>query len=68
MPVGAYAEYDDETEMYSVRVSKAAAWDTKPVSVYSDQRSISTCTACCDKILVKPATVFIPAKTDAMII
>lgn len=61
MPVGAYAEYDDETEMYSVRVSKAAAWDTKPVSVYSESKDPSVLAQrVVDKIhAVKPATVFI---------
>lgn len=34
MPVGVYAEYDDETELYKVRASKAESWDKMPVSVY----------------------------------
>lgn len=61
MPVGAYAEYDEETEMYSVRVSKAAAWDTKPVSVYSESKDPGVLAArVVEKILsVKPASIFI---------
>jgi len=34
-PVGVYATYDEEQEMFSVRAAKAAAWDKMPVSVYS---------------------------------
>ncbi len=61
MPVGAYAEYDDENEMFSVRVSKAAAWDTMPVSVYSESKDPYVLAArVVEKIAaVKPATVFI---------
>ncbi len=34
-PVGVFAVYNEEDEMYSVRVAKAAAWDKMPVSAYS---------------------------------
>ena len=61
MPVGAYAEYDEENEMYSVRVSKAATWDAMPVSVYSESKEADVLAPrVVEKILsVKPATVFI---------
>lgn len=39
MPVGVYAEYDEDQELYKVRASKAAAWDTLPVSVYMESAS-----------------------------
>lgn len=61
MPVGAYAEYNDETEMYSVRVSKALAWDTMPVSVYSESKESEVLAArVVEKIAaIKPGRVFI---------
>ncbi|MBK9543950.1 MAG: hydroxymethylbilane synthase [Bacteroidetes bacterium] len=39
MPVGVYAEYDEENELYKVRASKAERWDTMPVSVYLESAS-----------------------------
>lgn len=61
MPVGAYAEYDDEKEIFSVRVSKAVAWDNMPVSVYSESKDSSVLAQrVVEKIAnVKPATVFV---------
>ncbi len=61
MPIGAYAEYNDETEMYSVRVSKAVAWDKMPVSVYSESIEPHVLAArVIEKLAnVKPTSVFI---------
>ncbi|HRH66588.1 MAG TPA: hydroxymethylbilane synthase [Bacteroidia bacterium] len=39
MPVGVYAEYDEDVELYKVRASKAERWDTLPVSVYLESSS-----------------------------
>lgn len=61
MPVGAYAEYNDETELFSVRVSKAAAWDKLPVSIYSESKDPSVLAErVIEKLAkVKPTSVFI---------
>ena len=37
-PVGVYASYDEEKEMYSVRIAKATSWDKFPISVYSESK------------------------------
>jgi hydroxymethylbilane synthase len=61
MPVGAYAEYDDEREVYTVRVSKAEAWDKMPVSVYSESKDAEVLAArMITKIAsFKPMSVFV---------
>src|SRR5690606_27981614 len=61
MPVGVFAEYDDEKEMYSVRVCKAEAWDRMPVSVYSESSDPSVLA---ERVYakinaVKPCSVFV---------
>jgi hydroxymethylbilane synthase len=61
MPVGVYAGYDDDKEVYFVRAAKAKAWDTFPVSVYSESK---TPEVLAERIIekinsVKPASVFI---------
>ncbi|MCC7231898.1 MAG: hydroxymethylbilane synthase [Bacteroidia bacterium] len=38
MPVGAYAEFDEETGMYSVRACKSRTWDELPVCIYADSK------------------------------
>jgi hydroxymethylbilane synthase len=35
-PVGVYASYDDEKELFTVRATRAEAWNTSPVSIYSE--------------------------------
>ncbi len=61
MPVGAYAEYNDETELYSVRVSKSETWDKLPASVYSESKDA---TVLAERVIeklnnIKPSSVFI---------
>ncbi|REJ84999.1 MAG: hydroxymethylbilane synthase [Bacteroidetes bacterium] len=61
MPVGAYAEFDDEKEMYCLRLSKAEAWDKMPVSVYVESRDPMTLPVrAVEKVRhIKPCSVFI---------
>lgn len=61
MPVGVYAEYNDEQEVYQVRASKAKSWDALPVSVYMESASFE---GMAERIVekigqVKPCRVFI---------
>ena len=42
MPVGAYAEYDEDAEVYKVWVSKAEAWDKLPVGIYMESKHPET--------------------------
>ena len=60
-PVGVYATYDEEREIYSVRASKSKAWDKSPVSVYSESKDPQVLpTRIVGKInSVKPCSVFI---------
>ena len=39
MPVGAYCEYDEETEMYKTWVSKSLTWDQLPVGIYTESKN-----------------------------
>ncbi len=60
-PVGAYAEFDDDQEIFKVRATKAAAWDEIPVSVYVESKNPETIA---EKVVskiehVKPVSVFI---------
>ena len=61
MPVGVYAEYDDESELYSVRASFSTSWDRLPVSVYSESKDMyALAERIVDKIrAIQPASVFI---------
>lgn len=61
MPVGAFADYDDEREMYSARVAYASAWDKLPVSVYSESKDpVLLAERLVEKIRnVKPKRVFV---------
>ena len=61
MPVGAYAEYNDETELYSVRVSKSETWDKLPASVYSESKDATVLPERVVEKLknIKPSSVFI---------
>ncbi len=61
MPVGAYAGFDDESEMYHVRVSRAPDGDSLPVSVYAESKDPeSLAQRVVEKILnVNPCRVFI---------
>ena len=60
-PVGVYADYDDEKEIYFVRVVKAKSWDAFPVSVYSESKnSEQLAIRAVEKInSVRPCSVFI---------
>lgn len=60
-PVGVYAEFDEDDEIYKVRASKAATWDEIPVSVYLESKNVDSLA---EKIVnkineAKPASVFI---------
>jgi hydroxymethylbilane synthase len=60
-PVGVYAEFDDDREIFKVRAVKANAWNEIPVSVYVESKNAETIA---EKIVskiehVKPASVFI---------
>lgn len=61
MPVGAFADYDDEREMYFARVSYSESWDKLPVSVYSESKDPQTLAErLVEKIKsVKPLSVFV---------
>ena len=39
-PVGVYAEYDEDKEVYKVRACKAEKWSDLPVSVYLESKTI----------------------------
>ena len=61
MPVGAYAEYDDDREVYRVRAVKAGEWNTMPVSVYAESKDVA---AIAPRVIrkitsVKPHSVFV---------
>ncbi len=38
MPIGVYAGYDEENELYYVRASRSETWDKLPVSVYAESK------------------------------
>ena len=38
-PVGVYAVYDDDKEIYSVRTAWAKTWESLPVSVYAESKN-----------------------------
>lgn len=61
MPVGVYATYDDEREMYCARAAKSRTWDQLPVSVYSESKDpVALAERIVEKIKnVKPTSVFI---------
>ncbi|MFM7216623.1 MAG: hydroxymethylbilane synthase [Bacteroidota bacterium] len=42
MPVGVFAEYDDDRECYRVRASRAAAWNETPVNVFLESKEASS--------------------------
>jgi hydroxymethylbilane synthase len=60
-PVGAYAEYDDEKEMWRVIAAKADTWDKMPVSVFLESKnSEGLAEKAVEKIKnIKPSSVFI---------
>lgn len=42
MPIGVIADFNEETEMYNVRASRAESGDKLPVSVYAESKDAST--------------------------
>ena len=61
MPVGVYAEYDEDNEIYKVWAAKASDWDKAPVSVYMESKHPESMA---EKIVnkiknIKPTSVFI---------
>lgn len=42
MPVGVYAEYDDERDVYILRASRAITWEDRPVAVCLESDNIDT--------------------------
>ena len=38
-PVGVYAEYDEDTELFSVRIAKAKSWNSMPITLYAESKS-----------------------------
>ena len=61
MPVGVFAAFDDESEMYSVRVLKSESWDKMPKSVFSQSADpMQLAERAFEKInSVKPCRVFV---------
>jgi hydroxymethylbilane synthase len=61
MPIGAFAGFDEESEMYHVRASRAVDGDSLPVSVYAESKDPeSLARRVVEKILnVNPCRVFI---------
>jgi hydroxymethylbilane synthase len=60
-PVGAYAEFDEDKELFKVRGIKADAWNKIPVSVFVESKNANTIA---EKIVnkiesVKPTSVFV---------
>jgi len=39
MPVGAFATYDDETGLYTLRAARSESWDKLPVSIFLESKS-----------------------------
>ena len=66
MPVGVYAEFDDEKELYSVHASRAASVTDWPVNVFLQSANYSTLPQnIVDRILqVKPDSVFITREVN----
>jgi hydroxymethylbilane synthase len=67
-PVGAYAEFDDEKEIFKVRASKAVSWNDVPVSVYIESKNAETLA---ERVVskiesIKPASVFITRNIKPM--
>ena len=60
-PVGAYAEYDEDKEIYKLWVSKAAASDKLPIGIYLESKHAETMAEkAVSKIkAIKPTSVFI---------
>ena len=68
MPVGAFATYDDEKEIYSLRAARSESWDRLPVSAYMESKNPELLA---DRVVekirtAKPCSVFISRnqKTD----
>lgn len=61
MPVGVYAEYNDETETYTLRASRAKTWSDPPVNVCLESKNYATLAQhTVDRINnIRPGTVFI---------
>ena len=66
MPIGVLADFDEETEMYNVRASRAESGDKLPVSVYAESKDASTLPErVLEKILqVKSCSVFISREVN----
>jgi hydroxymethylbilane synthase len=66
-PVGAYAEYDDDKEVWKVIAAKADTWDKLPVSVYLESKNQDTLAErAVERIRnVKSASVFITRNVKA---
>jgi len=60
-PVGAFAEYDDDKEVWKVIAAKADTWDKLPISVYLESKNQDTLAERAVERIhsVKPASVFI---------
>ena len=66
MPIGVMAEYDEDSEMYNVRASRAETGTDMPVSVYAESKDASVLPArVIEKILeAKPCSVFISREVN----
>ncbi len=60
-PVGVYAIYDDEKEVFRVRASKSDSWDKLPVSVYAEGKEANELPARVIRKInsVRPCSVFV---------
>ena len=66
MPVGVYAEYDDETELYRIRASRSQTWADRPVNVCLESKTYETLAQhTVDRINnVRPGAVFITREVN----
>lgn len=66
MPIGVFSEYDEDTEMYTVRASRAESGIQMPVSVYAESKDASVLPSrVIEKILqAKPCRVFISREVN----
>ena len=60
-PVGVFADYDEDNEIYKVRACKAESWDDSPVSVYVESKHAEKIA---ERVVakingIKPSSVFI---------
>lgn len=66
MPVGVFAEFDEENELYKLRASRAKTWSDRPVNVYLESKNYSTLAQhTVDRINnVQPGSVFITREVN----